>query len=440
MQIAPLVTMNSMGGSGFDPAGSLARGVQARETLDSRKQGREAKEKMQGILSQMGDSPDYEAAALQMLPLDPKMANSLLGMESQKQAGALNRQEMQMNAQVMAQNRIKQKQEQITREVRAASGAVEALEGVEEPDQKSRIYDLYLDSLERQEIDIPEDLKSGWSPENEQNLREIAELGQQMLALDPERYDTSQIKNFEYAQKDPEFEEFYQQSNQRDLSGTEAIVSQLRAEDPDLSYAGALSIAQGLARKAQTIKDGKVVPIEGAIQTTKDFKSAEKEGEKTGEAEGEALNSYKDIMAALPGLEKTAKDLYKLADLATYSVAGKAKDSFKRQFGFDPSEGAKARAKFEAIAKNDLFPQLKDMFGGNMATREVEMLLTTYGDPDLSPEEKKAQIDARVDGWVKEAEKRARRAGKEEPDNLFEGGNGLEELTTEELEAMLEAE
>lgn len=274
MQIAPIQTYD---GPELDMVGNFAQGQKGALMRQEMQQKAAGREKMQGILSQMGDNPDLEAAALEMLAVDPEMANTLLSMERNKQAGALHAQEMEIKTAEAAQERIKQRKEQIALETRTAMGAVRALEGVDEPSQKERIYSLYIKSVEDQGMDIPDDLRSGWSPENEQNLKDIAEMGQMMLELDPSEM-TTDMKNYQMGQRDPEFKNFLAETNAQDITGTEAIVNNLMKEDPELSYAEAVAMAQGLARKGQTIKDGKVVPMEGAPEAASVMAGAEAEG------------------------------------------------------------------------------------------------------------------------------------------------------------------
>jgi hypothetical protein len=418
-------------GPELDVAGNFLRSKQAteqgalqREELEMKREDRareqSARERMQGVLSQMsGEDVDYEQAALSILPDNPQMANSLLAMERHRQQEALDAQTMEINSMKMAQARIEQQKAKIETETKAAMGAVRALEGVEEPEQKERIYSLYLKSVKDQGIEVPEELMGGWTPENEENLRGIARIGQAMLDLDPSAR-TAEMKNFDYSQQNPEFQSFMNQQNARDLSGTEAIVQELREEDPSLTYAEALSIAQGLARKAQTIKDGRVVPLEGALETEEDFGAAGEKGKKTGAAEGEAVAEYEDFIAALPGLEEVSGELLTLAEGATYTDPGKFKDWASRQAGLDVSDAAEARAGLVATIDVEVLPLLRPTFGAQFTVTEGEWLKATLMNPDASPAEKKAQLRARVKGWKRHAERLARRTGKEAPKEMFE--------------------
>ena len=69
---------------------------------------------------------------------------------------------------------------------------------------------------------------------------------------------------------------------------TGAIINNLRKENPNLTYAQALSQAQGLARQGLEYDDsGNVVPVKGIAKAKGDIKSAEAKGSETGKKEGE---------------------------------------------------------------------------------------------------------------------------------------------------------
>lgn len=99
----------------------------------------------------------------------------------------------------------------------------------------------------------------------------------------------------------------------------------------------------------------------------------------------------------LPAFEDMTKELIDLADKATYTEAGQARDWFLRQTGQPMSEGGIAREKYKQVVANELIPKLKQMFGGQLSDSERESLLATLGDVNLSPEEKKSAINAFIE-------------------------------------------
>lgn len=114
-------------------------------------------------------------------------------------------------------------------------------------------------------------LMSAESPE------EFAALGKMFQSMEPET--TANIREYQLAQQDPEFGAYLDKRGQRQLSGTEAIVSQLMSEDPNLSYYEALALAQGLARKGLAFKDGVIAPLPGVEASLGSLSGAGKAGE-----------------------------------------------------------------------------------------------------------------------------------------------------------------
>lgn len=99
----------------------------------------------------------------------------------------------------------------------------------------------------------------------------------------------------------------------------------------------------------------------------------------------------------LPAFEDMTNELVDLADKATYTQAGQARDWFLRQTGQPMSEGGIAREKYKQVVANELIPKLKQMFGGQLSDSERESLLATLGDVNLAPAEKKAAISAFIE-------------------------------------------
>lgn len=99
----------------------------------------------------------------------------------------------------------------------------------------------------------------------------------------------------------------------------------------------------------------------------------------------------------LPAFEDMTNELVGLADKATYTQAGQARDWFLRQTGQPMSEGGIAREKYRQVVANELIPKLKQMFGGQLSDAERESLLATLGDVNLAPEEKKSAINAFIE-------------------------------------------
>lgn len=152
-----------------------------------------------------------------------------------------------------------------------------------------------------------------------------------------------------------------------------------------------------------------------------------------GQELGSARQSYREFKAQIPGLERSVDRLNDLATASTYTLTGRARDAFIREFGFDPGDAAASRAEFDNIVKVTILPTLKATFGGNMSIEEGKWLLGTLGNPDLSPREKKSQIASRVAGWRDLAESKAASAGMEaEPSFEGYGEYGFREGDTQQ--------
>jgi hypothetical protein len=139
------------------------------------------------------------------------------------------------------------------------------------------------------------------------------------------------------------------------------------------------------------IKDKRSGQIVGTVP--KNLANAERD-KKAGAAQGEALASYRSMSSKLPGLEVVIKELGDLSDKATYTTAGKLLDAGRKELGMSPRDSALARSEYIAKVDNQVLPMLRDTFGAAFTQKEGETLRATLGDPDKSPAEKKAVLQA----------------------------------------------
>lgn len=109
---------------------------------------------------------------------------------------------------------------------------------------------------------------------------------------------------------------------------------------------------------------------------------------------GETLTDLNRAKAALPGLTEVVTELKELAKVATSTFGGRVFDAAVKETGFGATKGGTARAKFIAIVNNQVLPLLKQTFGGSFSVQEGQELKASMGDPDATPEEKLAQLDA----------------------------------------------
>jgi hypothetical protein len=125
-----------------------------------------------------------------------------------------------------------------------------------------------------------------------------------------------------------------------------------------------------------------------------ELRKALKIAEKEAAERGEVLTDLSRMESALPGLKDAVAELRDLSSIATSTLGGKAFDFAVKESGFGSTKGADARAKFIAIVNNQVLPLLKQTFGGSFTEEEGRGLKNTFGDPDASPDEKMAQLDA----------------------------------------------
>ena len=116
-----------------------------------------------------------------------------------------------------------------------------------------------------------------------------------------------------------------------------------------------------------------------------------------GKTDAENAALAESIQRKMPGLRTVIDKLTNLADTATYTQMGQAGDALKREFGLDPGQGAIDRSSYIAIVDNQVLPLLKDTFGAAFTVQEGQSLRDTLGDPNKSPAEKKAILNAFIE-------------------------------------------
>ena len=174
---------------------------------------------------------------------------------------------------------------------------------------------------------------------------------------------------------------------------TGAIVNNLRKENPNLTYAQALSQAQGLARQGLGFDaSGNVAPVSGLLESKTAIKSAEEVGKSTGKGQGEAIVSLQSQESKLLELENAVQELSALGQTATYTKAGQAKNAALRELGLPVGQGAIDRKEYIAKVDNQILPLLRDTFGAAFTKAEGDSLKSTLGDPNASPAEKDAVL------------------------------------------------
>lgn len=123
-----------------------------------------------------------------------------------------------------------------------------------------------------------------------------------------------------------------------------------------------------------------------------EFKGMQSQAVAQGKAQGEAVTSLQAQESQLPNLKRVVDRLSELGQKATYTTAGRARDTIRRELGQDVGEGAVAREEYISIVNNQLLPLLRITFGAQFTEREGESLKATLGSPNLSPKEKDAVL------------------------------------------------
>lgn len=169
--------------------------------------------------------------------------------------------------------------------------------------------------------------------------------------------------------------------------------------------------------------------IKGAEETAKltaqkgllpGIRAAIKLAEKNAVAEGETFTSLNRAKAALPGLEEVTEKLKLLADVATFTTAGKLINLASKELGFGATKGATARSTMRAVVDNQVLPLLRETFGAAFTKAEGDTLRNTLLDPDTTPDQMKATLDAFIEQKVRNIETKERELGLSLPEGVTE--------------------
>ena len=190
--------------------------------------------------------------------------------------------------------------------------------------------------------------------------------------------------------QDPNATELERNSAKRAL-GSMADVSTSAQERIAMDKALGQRVVDQKGAEASATETGKSkTQLKFKPQITKAVKMAEKEATER----GEVLTDLGRMEASLPGVKEVVSELLELSDIATSTLGGKAFDFVVKQSGFGSTKGATAKAKMSAIVDNQVLPLLKETFGAAFTATEGEALKASLVDPDSSPAQRKAQLEA----------------------------------------------
>ncbi len=157
------------------------------------------------------------------------------------------------------------------------------------------------------------------------------------------------------------------------------------------------------------------------------------QGSAYGKEQGTAKGELASFSSSLPNLIRTTNKLAALSDIATYTVAGQARDKLVKEIGFDPGNSATARTEFMTTIDNEVLPMLRQTFGAAFTQKEGESLKATLGDPNLSPAQKRAALRAKLESYAGLIQSKQRQLGLPVDDfaSLFQGSTmtGLSDET-----------
>lgn len=170
--------------------------------------------------------------------------------------------------------------------------------------------------------------------------------------------------------------------------------------------------------------EAKVKEIKETTEPEADKQQQIEESKVIGKNIATVRNDLAEFEANLPRLQEVVEELGALADIATYTEVGLGVDALKRQAGMDVGKGAIARKEYISKVDNEILPLLRQTFGAQFTVQEGETLKRTLGDPNASPEEKKAVLKSFIENKIAQIEIKRR---------LLEQITGGKDLSMEEL-------
>ena len=225
-----------------------------------------------------------------------------------------------------------------------------------------------------------ESISSGLSPEDQEKAKRIK------LGLDPRAMAASK-KTIDVGGVKYSYDPVTDQLSELTVAG-ETVTPETVAES-EAMIAGKTAEERAIGKaRGEFATSGLMADMKSKIV------SAQEKAKATAKGTGETESNYIKLKSSMPALREVIGELSDLAQVATYTKAGRALDTFARELGLDPGEGATASAKYGAIVSNQVLPILKATLGAAFTATEYEKMEGTMGDQSLSPAEKQEQLDA----------------------------------------------
>jgi hypothetical protein len=211
------------------------------------------------------------------------------------------------------------------------------------------------------------------------------------------------------------------QSDTSDGGATGALVKKYM-ESTGADFPSALYAVQTGMRQGTSYNNGSIAPIAGYADVKAGVKSAEAQAQEIGKRSGEAAGTLSFLEANIPKLEQTAQELSALGKTATYTSTGQFLDTARKELGFDPRQSAVDRTAYIAKVDNEVLPLLRDTFGAAFTLKEGEALRATLGDPNKTPQEKDAVLNAFIGQKKTQIDALRRQTGMAQPQNMPPAG------------------
>lgn len=375
------------------------------------------------MVNRTGLGQFLDAAAMVISPEFRAGREEALNRRTQNTLNDLNIQQRQLNLDASRQNQQNQQaqfeQQEQVKAMQIGVRLAEALKKVPNHSERLEILRMNTESLMNQGFD-KEDLDQFFDRDPQimdQKLDRVIQSGSIFLEQAGQPLTSGQR---EFQSLTEGFSEEDQERAKRIKAGLEP-----RATGSAAQTILNLGTAQQVADVEKTLAGGKE---EGKLEAQFKFKpliqAAVKEAEAAAKEKGEVLTDLQRSQAALPGLLESVGELKKLAPIATSTFGGRAFDFTAKELGFGSTEGATARKKFIAIVNNQVLPLLKPTFGAAFTVAEGDALRATMGDPDSTPEEKLAELDAFIQNKFREIETKERQLGQRPQGQIMEDANG----------------
>ena len=199
----------------------------------------------------------------------------------------------------------------------------------------------------------------------------------------------------------------------------------LKRSDP-LRAKGLVETAEGGVEPIQGVESG-LSRVEGAKERGKleaqldlepSVTLANEAAKVVGKEQGISKAELDDRISSFPRMLELVDELSALGKKATYTKAGQASDSLRRQLGLSVGESGVARTEYVSKIDNEILPLLRQTFGAQFTENEGKSLRATLGDVDKSPQEKDAVLRSFIASKIGAIESLSKKTGEAVPSEI----------------------